>query len=308
MLRETDLRAEHLILPLFVSYRSDLKEPIRSLPGQFQVGVERLHEIVQPAVDAGVHSVLLFGIPEEKDEQGSGAWDGAGPVPQAIRLIRKQWPQLVIVADVCLCEYTTHGHCGKLDSTSCIDIDATLPLLARTAVAYAAAGAHVVAPSAMVDGQVGVIRAALDEENRRDIAIMSYSSKFASAYYGPFREAVATSLVSGDRAAHQLPVASAREAMRESARDEREGADMLMVKPAGAYLDILARLRQRTDVPIAAYQVSGEYAMIKAASERGWVDERLTAIESLIAIRRAGADVIITYYATTAAEWLRDRP
>jgi len=250
--------------------------------------------------------VLLFGVPDAKDAGGSGAWDPQGPVPRAVRAIKARAPELLVVVDVCLCEYTSHGHCGALDARgTCVDTDATLPLLARTAVAYAEAGADIVAPSAMMDGQVAAIRAALDEAGHPDVAILSYSTKFASALYGPFRDAVASAPSFGDRTTHQLPPANAREAVRESMRDVAEGADMLMVKPAAAYLDVIQRIRRKTLLPIAAYHVSGEYAMLKAAAERGWLDERRAALETLLGIRRAGADLVITYYAKEVARWLR---
>jgi porphobilinogen synthase len=306
MLAETLLRPEHLIYPLFVRDGRDVVQPIGSLPGQSQWTVDRLGAEVDEAAALGVPAVLLFGIPDDKDACGTGAWDAEGPVPRAIREIKRRAPKLLVIADVCLCEYTSHGHCGALDDHACVDTDATLPLLARAAVAYADAGVDVVAPSAMMDGQVAVIRRALDEAGHRDVAILSYSSKFASAFYGPFRDAVASAPSFGDRAGHQLPVANAREALRESARDEAEGADLLMVKPAGAYLDVIHRVSRRSDLPLVAYQVSGEYAMLKAAAERGWLDERRAALESLVAIRRAGADLVITYYAKDAARWLRE--
>jgi porphobilinogen synthase len=228
-------------------------------------------------------------------------------VPRAIRAVKARAPQLLVIADVCLCEYTAHGHCGTLDASgTCVDSHATLPLLARAAVAYAEAGVDVVAPSAMMDGQVAAIRSALDGAGFRDVAILSYSTKFASAFYGPFRDAVASAPSFGDRTTHQLPPANAREAVRESLRDVDEGADMLMVKPAGPYLDVLQRIREQTLLPLAAYQVSGEYALLKAAAERGWIDERRAAMESLVAIRRAGADLVITYYAKDVVRWLAE--
>ncbi len=305
MLAETVLRADQLILPLFIRAGADAVVPITSLPGQSQWTVDRLDAELDEIVASGIRSVLLFGLPASKDDEGSGAWDADGPVPQAIRRVRDRAPGLLVIADVCLCEYTAHGHCGPLDG-DCVDTHAALPLLARTAVAYADAGVDVVAPSAMMDGQVAAIRGALDEAGHRDVPILSYSTKYASAFYGPFRDAVASAPAFGDRAAHQLPPASAREAVRESLRDVDEGADMLMVKPAGAYLDVIQRIRQETRLPLAAYQVSGEYAMLKAAAERGWLDERRAVLESLIAIRRAGADLVITYYAKDVARWLRE--
>jgi porphobilinogen synthase len=249
----------------------------------------------------------LFGLPARKDATGSAAWDPAGPVPQAIAAIKRQAPDLIVIADVCLCEYTDHGHCGVLQPASgAVENDATLPLLAQAAVAYADAGADIVAPSAMMDGQVAAIRAALDRAGHQETAILAYAAKFASAFYGPFREAAGSTPQFGDRRAYQMDPANGREALREVALDAEEGADLLMVKPAGPYLDILRQVRDRYDRPVVAYQVSGEYAMLKAAAERGWLDERRAALESLIAIRRAGADLIITYYAKEVARWLAE--
>jgi porphobilinogen synthase len=306
MLAETLLRPEHLILPLFVRDGADDVRPISSLAGHAQWTVDRLDAEVDDVVALGVPAVLLFGIPDRKDDGGTGAWDDAGPVPRAIARIKARAPQLLVMADVCLCEYTAHGHCGTLDGRGGVDLAATLPLLARTAVAYAEAGADVVAPSAMLDGMVGAIRSALDAAGHEDVALLSYAAKYASAMYGPFREAVASAPAFGDRAGHQLPSANAREAVREALRDEAEGADMLMVKPAGAYLDVIQRIRRKSALPLAAYQVSGEYAMIEAAARLGWMDRRAAALESLVAIRRAGADLIITYFAKDAARWLRE--
>ena len=306
MLAETSLRPEHLVLPLFVRDGRDVVRPIASLPGHAQWTVDRLGQEIDEAVALGVPAVLLFGIPDDKDDRGTGADDPAGPVPRAARLIKARAPHLLVIADVCLCEYTAHGHCGVLDARGAVDLDATLPRLAATAVAYADAGVDVVAPSAMMDGQVAAIRAALDAAGHQDVAVLSYSTKFASAFYGPFRDAVGSAPAFGDRAGHQLPAGNAREAVRESVRDAAEGADMLMVKPAGAYLDVIHRVRRKSSLPLAAYQVSGEYAMLEAAAERGWLDRRRAALESLVAIRRAGADLVITYYAKDAARWLRD--
>jgi porphobilinogen synthase len=305
MLLETTLGTEHLVLPLFIRDGVDTVQPIASLPGHAQWTVDRLDAEIDEIVALGIPAVLLFGIPDAKDASGSSAWDPQGPVPRAVRAIKARAPELLVVVDVCLCEYTSHGHCGALDDHgTCVDTDATLPLLARTAVAYADAGADIVAPSAMMDGQVAAIRAALDEAGHPDIAILSYSTKFASALYGPFRDAVAGAPSGGARSTHQLPPANAREAVREAMRDVAEGADMLMVKPAAAYLDVIQRIRRKTLLPLAAYHVSGEYAMLKAAAERGWLDERRAALETLLGIRRAGADLVITYYAKEVAKWL----
>jgi porphobilinogen synthase len=277
------------------------------MPGHVQRSVDRIGEPIAELTELRVPAVLLFGIPLHKDAQGSGAWDAAGPVASAIAAIKRQAPDMVVFADVCLCEYTDHGHCGVLsEAPGSGDVlnDATLELLARAAVTYAAAGADIVAPSAMMDGQVAAIRAGLDAAGYTGTPILAYAAKFASAFYGPFREAAESTPQFGDRRAYQMDGANGREALREVALDVAEGADMLMVKPAGPYLDIISAVRQRYDLPLAAYQVSGEYAMLKAAAANGWIDERRAALESLYAIRRAGADLIISYYARDAVRWL----
>jgi porphobilinogen synthase len=305
-LGETTLRAAQLVHPLFVRDGFDAERPIASMPGHAQRTVDRLDSEVAGLAELGVRSVLLFGIPDEKDEHGSGAWDPAGPVPRAITEIKRRDSTVTVIADVCLCEYTSHGHCGVLDERYAVVNDATLALLARAAVTYADAGADIVAPSAMMDGQVAAIRSALDDAGHTDVAILAYAVKYASAFYGPFRDAAQSAPAFGDRRAYQMAPPNAREALREAKLDEDEGADMLMVKPAGPYLDIIHRVRESTDLPLAAYQVSGEYAMLKAAAERGWIDEPRAAMESLLGIRRAGADLVITYYAKAAARWLKD--
>jgi porphobilinogen synthase len=270
------------------------------MPGVTQSSVDEVLRDAERAAHAGVGGVILFGIPDVKDATGSASWDERGPVQSALRALAKELPQLVRVADVCLCEYTDHGHCGVLRDGH-VDNDATLPLLARSAVSFAAAGADIVAPSDMMDGRVQAIRAALDECRHHDTAILSYAAKFASALYGPFREAAESTPRSGDRRGYQMDAANADEAVREVRLDIAEGADMVMVKPAGPYLDILARVKRETGHPTAAYQVSGEFAMIRAATERGWIDGDRAMMESLLGIRRAGADVIVTYFATDAA-------
>ena len=305
-LGETTLRAAQLVHPLFVRDGFAAEQPIASMPGHAQRTVDRLDSEVAGLAELGVRSVLLFGIPDEKDEHGSGAWDPAGPVPRAITEIKRRDSTVTVIADVCLCEYTSHGHCGVLDERHAVVNDATLALLARAAVTYADAGADIVAPSAMMDGQVAAIRSALDDAGHTDVAILAYAVKYASAFYGPFRDAAQSAPAFGDRRAYQMAPPNAREALREAKLDEDEGADMLMVKPAGPYLDIIHRVRESTDLPLAAYQVSGEYAMLKAAAERGWIDEPRAAMESLLGIRRAGADLVITYYAKAAARWLKD--
>jgi porphobilinogen synthase len=305
-LGETTLRAAQLVHPLFVRDGFAAERPIASMPGHAQRTVDRLDSEVAGLAELGVRSVLLFGIHDEKDEHGSGAWDPAGPVPRAITEIKRRDSTVTVIADVCLCEYTAHGHCGVLDERHAVVNDATLALLARAAVTYADAGADIVAPSAMMDGQVAAIRSALDDAGHTDVAILAYAVKYASAFYGPFRDAAQSAPAFGDRRAYQMAPPNAREALREAKLDEDEGADMLMVKPAGPYLDIIHRVRESTDLPLAAYQVSGEYAMLKAAAERGWIDEPRAAMESLLGIRRAGADLVITYYAKAAARWLKD--
>ncbi len=307
MMRETTIDAGDLIAPLFIAEGRAIERTIGSMPGHAQRSVDRLDREVDELAELGIPAVLLFGIPAQKDAQGSGAWDPAGPVPQAIRAIKRRAPDMQVIADVCMCEYTNHGHCGLLHEVggrTDVDNDATLELLARASVTYAEAGADIVAPSAMMDGQVAAIRAGLDAAGLAHVPIMAYAAKFASAFYGPFREAAESAPQFGDRRSYQMDPANGREALREVALDVAEGADLLMVKPAGAYLDIISAVRARYDLPLAAYQVSGEYAMIKAAAQNGWIDERRAAIESLTAIRRAGADLIISYYAKEALRWL----
>jgi porphobilinogen synthase len=303
--RETTLSVDQLIHPLFVTAGAGVERPIGSMPGHAQRSVDRLAAEVDTLGALGLPAVLLFGLPARKDPTGAGAWDPAGPVPQAIAAIKRQAPDLVVIADVCLCEYTDHGHCGLLaPETGAVLNDATLPLLARAAVAYADAGADIVAPSAMMDGQVAAIRAALDAAGHADTPILAYAAKFASAFYGPFREAAGSTPAFGDRRAYQMDPPNRREALREVALDVAEGADMIMVKPAGPYLDIIRDVRDTTDLPLVAYQVSGEYAMLQAAAANGWIDEQRATLESLIGIRRAGADLIITYAAQAVARWL----
>jgi porphobilinogen synthase len=307
MVRETTLSVDHLIAPLFIAAGSGIVRPIRSMPGHAQLSVDQLDLEINEIAELQIPAVLLFGIPAHKDPIGSSGWDPEGPVPQAIRAIKQRAPQLTVIADVCVCEYTSHGHCGILaEAPGSGDVlnDPTLDILARCAVAYADAGADIVAPSAMMDGQVAAIRSALDAAGHTQVAILSYAAKFASAFYGPFREAAESTPAFGDRRAYQMDPANGREALREVDLDVAEGADMIMVKPAGAYLDIISAVRQRYHLPLAAYQVSGEYAMVKAAAQLGWLDERRAALESLIAIRRAGADMIITYFAKDAARWI----
>ena len=299
--RETRLSASMLVAPLFVRPGSGVREEIESMPGQHRFSVDELGRDAERLLESGVRAVLLFGLPESKDPEGHGAWADDGIVQQAVRELRTAvGDELVILADVCLCEYTSHGHCGVLRDAT-VDNDATLPILARTAASLAAAGADIVAPSAMMDGQVAAIRAALP-----DVPILAYAAKHASAFYGPFREAVDSAPAFGDRRSYQMDPANGREALREVLADLDEGADMVIVKPAMPALDLIAAARAAVDAPIAAYQVSGEYAALCAAAERGWLDRRAAALESLTAIARAGAGIIVTYFAREAATWIRE--
>ena len=306
MIRETRLAPEQMIYPLFVLPGKGVREPVPSMPGVFRLSVDQLAAEARDCLALGVRSVLLFGLPEKKDGLGSGAYARNGIVQQAIRELKNRAPEMTVVTDVCLCEYTDHGHCGCLAGEE-VDNDATLELLAKTALSHAQAGADMVAPSDMMDGRVSEIRTALDEENFHNVPIMSYAVKYASAFYGPFRDAAECAPQFGDRRGYQMDPANSREALREATLDVDEGADILMVKPAIAYLDIIARLHDEFDLPVAAYQVSGEYAMIKAAAERGWIDGERVMAESLIAIRRAGADIILTYFAKEMARVLNER-
>ena len=303
--RETELSASHLVYPMFVVAGGERRSPIASMPGIDHLSIDGAVEEAGIAHDLGIPAVLLFGLPAAKDEQGSGAWDDEGVIQLATRAIKAAHPDLLVIADLCLCEYTSHGHCGVLRPDGVVDNDATLELLARTAVSQAEAGADAVAPSDMMDGRVGSIRAALDEEGMSDTPIVAYSAKFASAFYGPFREAADSAPAQGDRRGYQMDPANAREAVREARLDEDEGADVIMVKPALPYLDVIRRIRDSTELPVAAYNVSGEYAMIKAAAAQGLIDERAAVLEALTGIRRAGADIVITYHAKDVARWLR---
>jgi len=303
LVQETHLSASQLVLPLFVRSGTKIRRPVDAMPGVSQLSVDEMLREVDEAAEEGVGGVILFGLPDTKDATGSSAWDDNGPVPTAVRALKKEYPRLVVITDVCMCEYTDHGHCGILRDGE-VDNDATLELLARAALAYAAAGADIVAPSDMMDGRVGAIRRALDDQKLTNTAILAYAAKYASAYYGPFREAAESAPSSGDRRGYQMDAANSDEAMREVWLDIEEGADAVMVKPAGPYLDIVARVKQETGYPVAAYQVSGEYAMLLAAAERGWIDRERAMLESLMGIRRAGADFILTYFATETARLL----
>ncbi|MGB7923082.1 MAG: porphobilinogen synthase [Pyrinomonadaceae bacterium] len=304
MVRETRLAREDFILPLFACAGEGVRREVASMPGVYNLSVDEVAREAANAYEMGVRGVILFGLPASKDETATGAYAEQGVAQQAARAVRRAAPDMIIVADTCLCEYTSHGHCGVVRGGEVLN-DESLELLARTAVSQAEAGADIVAPSAMMDGQVGAIREALDDAGFEDVAIMSYAVKYASAFYGPFREAADSAPAFGDRRAYQMDAANAREALREAELDYTEGADILMVKPATAYLDILRAVRDRFDVPVAAYHVSGEYAMIKAAAEKGWIDEQRVMLETLTSIKRAGADIIITYYAREAVAALR---
>ena len=301
LVRETELTPARLIAPLFVASAA---APIEAMPGVSRLTISGAVEAAGELAALGVSGVLLFGIPDDKDAEGSGAWDEDGAVQLAVRAIKAAHPKLVVITDVCLCEYTSHGHCGVVRDDGTVDNDASLELLARTATSHARAGADVIAPSDMMDGRVGAIRAELDAEGFAELPILAYAAKFASAYYGPFREAAGSTPAFGDRRSYQLDPANAREALRETELDIAEGADIVMVKPALAYLDVIAAVRAMTRLPLAAYNVSGEYAMVKAAVASGAFDERSIVLETLTAIRRAGADMIITYHAKDAATWL----
>ena len=304
-LRETRLHPAELIAPVFVLEGKGTVEPVNEMPGVNRYTVDRLDDYVGRLVKAGLGSVLLFGVPTKKDELGTGAYAKKGVVPKAVKALREGFPDLVIMTDVCLCEYTSHGHCGVLSGKE-VDNDRTLPLLARAAVEYASAGADVVAPSAMMDGQVLAIRRGLEAAGLDGTMVMGYSAKYASTFFAPFRSAAGSRPAFGDRRTYQMDVASQRQAMREIEGDVKEGADIVMVKPALPFLDVIAAARKRFDLPLAAYSVSGEYSMIKAASARGWLDEKSAAYEVLLGIKRAGADLIITYFAEQAAKWIRE--
>lgn len=303
MVRESHVHVEELIYPIFIQEGNDICNPVPSMPGIHQYSIDRVSEELDRVVAAGIRSVLLFGIPEHKDEVGSGAYDDNGIVQQAIRYIKKQYKELVVIADVCLCEYTSHGHCGLVRDGEVLN-DETLPLLAKTAVSYAKAGADIVAPSDMMDKRVEAIRQALDANGFINLPIMAYSAKFASAYYGPFREAAHSAPGFGDRKTYQMDPANGKEALREVELDLMEGADLIIAKPALAYMDIIKDIATNYNVPIVAYNVSGEYAMVKAAAMQGWIDEKKIVMENMIGLKRAGAKMIITYHALDVAKWI----
>jgi porphobilinogen synthase len=304
LVRETRLDPGDFVMPLFVEAGLDGRTPIEAMPGVDRLSISAAVEEAGEIASLGIPAVLLFGIPDHKDEEGTGAYDDEGIVQLATRAIKQAHPDLLVMTDVCLCEYTSHGHCGLLRTDGSVDNDSSVDLIARTAVSQARAGADVVAPSDMMDGRIGAVRAALDEEGLADTPIVAYSAKFASAFYGPFREAADSTPAFGDRRAYQMDPANGDEAVREALLDVQEGADVVMVKPALPYLDVIRRVKESTRLPVAAYNVSGEYAMIKAASAAGMLDERAAVLEALTSIRRAGADIVITYHAKDAARWL----
>ncbi len=306
MVRENSLSPQDLIYPLFVEFGEGVRREVVSMPGVFNISLDQLPAEIDELKALGIPAVILFGIPETKDEAGTGGYAEDGIVQQAIRAIKAHDPEFFVITDVCMCEYTSHGHCGILDDAGCVINDVTLELLAQTAVSHAEAGADMVAPSDMMDGRVAAIRAALDAEGYTDIPIMSYAAKYASAYYGPFRDAADSAPAFGDRRAYQMDAANSEEAMREVALDIAEGADIVMVKPGLAYMDIIRRVKDEFAYPTAVYNVSGEYAMVKAAAANGWVDEKRIVLETLLGFKRAGADLILTYHAKDAARWLAE--
>lgn len=306
MMRENTLDAGDLIYPLFVKFGEGERVEVASMPGVFQLTLDQLPAEIDELKALGIPAVILFGLPEYKDEAGTGAYAEDGIVQQAIRAIKAHDPDFYVITDVCLCEYTSHGHCGALDEHGCVMNDVTLEMLASTAVSHAEAGADMVAPSDMMDGRVGAIRAALDAGGYTDVPIMAYSAKYASAYFGPFREAADSAPAFGDRRAYQMDPANGEEALRETALDIDEGADIVMVKPALAYMDVIRRVKDEFGYPTAAYNVSGEYAMVKAAAAKGWIDEKRVVLETLTGFKRAGADLILTYHAKDAARWLKE--
>src|SRR6516225_11148312 len=304
LVRETTLSASDLVYQMFVAHGIDRREPIEAMPGVDRLSIAHAVTEAQEAAELGIPAVLLFGLPAAKDEEGSGAWDDEGIVQLATRAIKDSHPDLIVITDLCLCEYTSHGHCGAVRPDGSVDNDATLELLARTATSQARAGADIVAPSDMMDGRVGSVRQALDDDGHTETPILAYSAKFASAFYGPFREAADSAPAFGDRRGYQMDPANVREAIRECKIDLAEGADAIMIKPALPYLDVIRAARETFEAPLAAYNVSGEYAMVKAAARAGWLDERAAALESLTAIKRAGADLIVSYWTRDLAAWL----
>lgn len=305
MVREEHVRIDELIYPVFVIAGENICNPVESMPGIYQYSLDRIAEELDRVVEAGIKAVLVFGIPDHKDEVGSGAYDEHGIVQEAIRLMKKEYPDLLVIADVCLCEYTSHGHCGLIQDGEILN-DETLPLLAKAAVTYAQAGADIIAPSDMMDKRVAAIREALDENGFINIPILSYSAKFASGYYGPFRDAAHSAPGFGDRKTYQMDPANGQEALREVEEDILEGADMIIAKPALAYMDVIKEISLNYNIPIVAYNVSGEYAMVKAAAENGWIDEKKIVMENMVGFKRAGAKMIITYHALDVARWIKE--
>ncbi len=305
LVRETHVAPEDFVYPMFIAHGIDRREPIEAMPGVDRLSIAHAVAEAREAAELSIPAVLLFGLPASKDEEGSGAWDDEGVVQLATRAIKEELPELLVITDLCLCEYTSHGHCGVVRPDGTVDNDQTLELLSRTAVSQARAGADIIAPSDMMDGRVGTIRQALDEDGLTDTPILAYSAKFASAFYGPFREAADSAPAFGDRRSYQMDPANGAEAVREAALDVQEGADIVMVKPALPYLDVIRRVKDETGMPVAAYNVSGEYSMVKAAAAAGYIDERATVLETLTSIRRAGADIVITYHAKDASKWLQ---
>lgn len=305
LVRETDLSVGDLIYPLFVVEGTGIKKEIASMPGVYHFSIDMLLKELNEVQNAGIPGVLLFGIPDSKDEVGSQAYDSNGIVQRALRAVKKVFPELLLIADVCLCEYTSHGHCGLVLDGKILN-DSSVELVCKSAVSYAQAGADIIAPSDMMDGRIGAIRRAVDEEGFCDIAVMAYSAKFSSSFYGPFRDAAQSKPAFGDRKTYQMDYSNAKEALREVALDIEEGADIVMVKPALAYLDVIHEVSNRFNVPVAAYHVSGEYSMIKAAAQNGWIDEKGAVLESVTAIKRAGAKIIITYFAKQLAQWMKE--
>lgn len=305
MVRETKMNIKSLVYPIFIKEGTGIKEEISSMENQFRYSIDMLPQVLKEIVDSGVQNVMLFGIPDKKDPLGTGAWNEDGIIQRALRVAKKECPELYYITDVCLCEYTSHGHCGMLKGQE-VDNDSTLPLLAKTALSHVKAGADMVAPSDMMDGRVAAIRSILDENGYENIPIMSYAVKYSSSFYGPFREAAGSAPSFGDRKTYQMDYHNRKEAMREALLDISEGADIIMVKPAMSYLDIIRRAKEKVNVPICAYNVSGEFAMVKAAAEAGLINEKSVALEMLLSMKRAGADMIITYFALDAVRWLKE--
>lgn len=305
LVRENSLSINDLIYPLFVTYGQGVRREVSSMPGVYNISIDLLLEELKLVVEAGIPGIIVFGVPEEKDEVGSGAYDPDGIVQQAVRAIKQSFTGILVVTDVCLCEYTSHGHCGLILGDT-VDNDSSLELIAQTALSHARAGADMVAPSDMMDGRVAAIRKKLDQEGYTDLPVMAYSAKYASAYYGPFREAAGSTPQFGDRKSYQMDPSNGDEAIRETLQDIKEGADIVMVKPALAYMDIIRRIKDEFGYPVAAYNVSGEYSMVKAAAKLGWIDEKKVVLETLIGFKRAGADIIITYHALDVARWLKE--